>query len=486
MSIFYYLNKMINKSNRFTVDLFITFINSIAVIVGVFIINWYIARNHGTEILGHYLYFRRVFTSLIGVSLVGMNIGLPYFLPRSRYTGIKNSVFKIFIFLSIPILVIISLLISGSISLENNKISIFVYIIYGIGLNSQAITYALYRGKLKMFKASMLQFICVALVPFAMFYIYLDFSTILLSISLLTIGISSIGWLQSAPNSSSNKVKIKLKLFKFGIVRIVGFIGQAALLTGIPIILANTVHISNIAYFNSSLSVFRLILLILGPISIILLPRISKAFENGINNDVIMKLELLIYWTIVFSWIISFPLFIIGPKLLILWLGGEMTNNINIIGRMFVTMPLYAITIILRSPIDAVSKRGYNTIIYTISAIFMFISYIVLIHLNDNYIVSAVISFFIGYSVAALLSMYFAKKLIGVSIDKLNILVILISFSIINILFITIIKLIFDQFIPQLVSYGLVNLTLVLAYMFKSNEKHVSQIRNLIFNKGNA
>ncbi|MBC8401058.1 MAG: hypothetical protein H8E14_06175 [Candidatus Marinimicrobia bacterium] len=468
-------------------DFLITFSNAIAVIFGVFIINWYIARNHGMEILGHYLYFRRVFTSLIGFSLVGMNIGLPYFLPRSKNTGIINSAKKIFTLISIPIIVILSLFISSSTSLNDNQLNIIVYIIYGIGLNSQAITYALYRGKLKMFKASIIQFTCVALVPFAMFYFYLDFSTILLSIGLLTIGISSFGWIQPAPNSSSyNEVKIKLKLFKFGIVRIVGFIGQAALLTGIPIILANTVHINNIAYFNSSLSVFRLILLILGPISIILLPRISKAFEDGINNAVIMNLEMLIYWTIIFSWVISFPLFIIGPKLLILWLGGEMTNNINIIGRIFITMPLYAITIILRSPIDAVSKRGYNTIIYAISAIFMFISYIILVSLLDNYIVSAVISFFIGYSVAALLSIYFAKKLIGINIDKLNILVLLISFSIINILFITIIKLIFDQFIPQLVSYWLVNLTLVSAYVFKSNEKHVTQFRNLIFNKGNV
>jgi len=128
------------------VDFLIVFTNAIAVIVGVFIINWYVAKYFGTEILGHYLYIRRFFTSLIGASLVGMNIGLPFYLPRSKSDVVKNSAFTIFIFLSIPIIVIFSYFISLSSSLAGKEVSILIYIMYGIGLNSQAITYARFRG----------------------------------------------------------------------------------------------------------------------------------------------------------------------------------------------------------------------------------------------------------------------------------------------------------------------------------------------------
>ncbi|NQT25736.1 hypothetical protein HQ585_10295 [candidate division KSB1 bacterium] len=444
------------------------------------------AKYFGTEILGHYLYIRRFFTSLIGASLVGMNIGLPFYLPRSKSDVVKNSAFTIFIFLSIPIIVIFSYFISLSSSLAGKEVSILIYIMYGIGLNSQAITYARFRGEFKMFKASILQFTCVALIPFAIFFYSTDLANIFLLIGISTLIISSIGWIKNAISSTfTNKIKGTLNLLRFGIERIMGFFGQAALLTGIPIILANSVHINNLAYFNSSLSVFRFVLIILGPLSIILLPRISKAINEGIDSGILENLELLLYWTIIASWAVSFPLFIIGPEFLTLWLGGMVTYNISVISRIFLIIPLYAITVILRSPIDAASERGYNTVIYSISAIFMFIGYFIFDKIMDNYMLTAVLALSVGYLSAAVLSLYFVNKLLSVKIKPLKILKALGSYSFVSILIFITIEALIDSILIQLLVYGIISIFMILAYLYYSRGEYVSQLRNLFLKINN-
>jgi len=337
-----------------------------------------------------------------------------------------------------------------------------------------------------MFKASILQFTCVALIPFAIFFYSTDLANIFLLIGISTLIISSIGWIKNAISSTfTNKIKGTLNLLRFGIERIMGFFGQAALLTGIPIILANSVHINNLAYFNSSLSVFRFVLIILGPLSIILLPRISKAINEGIDSGILENLELLLYWTIIASWAVSFPLFIIGPEFLTLWLGGMVTYNISVISRIFLIIPLYAITVILRSPIDAASERGYNTVIYSISAIFMFIGYFIFDKIMDNYMLTAVLALSVGYLSAAVLSLYFVNKLLSVKIKPLKILKALGSYSFVSILIFITIEALIDSILIQLLVYGIISIFMILAYLYYSRGEYVSQLRNLFLKINN-
>ena len=73
------------------------------------------------------------------------------------------------------------------------------------------------------------------------------------------------------------------------------------LLAGIPLVLAQTVNFESVAYFNSSLSLVRLSLIIVNPIGMVLLPRISNKIAIGRKRDVLKHLEIFFNTGIVIS-----------------------------------------------------------------------------------------------------------------------------------------------------------------------------------------
>ena len=68
-------------------------------------------------------------------------------------------------------------------------------------------------------------------------------------------------------------------------------------------------------------------------------------------------------------------IFIFTPFIFELWLG-QMDNTGSLILRgIIISLPFYTIAGLARSPIDAASYRGYNSIIYGIAAMFVVASY---------------------------------------------------------------------------------------------------------------
>ena len=76
--------QILNKKLSFKNDLGITIFNGFIVIIGIFLLNGYIARVLGIEYLGEYLLLRTVVLSIIGVLLIGMNISLPTFIAKGK------------------------------------------------------------------------------------------------------------------------------------------------------------------------------------------------------------------------------------------------------------------------------------------------------------------------------------------------------------------------------------------------------------------
>jgi O-antigen/teichoic acid export membrane protein len=103
--------------------------------------------------------------------------------------------------------------------------------------------------------------------------------------------------------------------------------------------------------------------------------------------------------------------YINAPLILKLWLGEVSVNGVNILRLTILALPFYTFAGLSRSPIDAVSERGYNSLIYSLAAIVM----IAIIFIGDifdfDFLETALISFLISHIVAGLTSAYFIQRL---------------------------------------------------------------------------
>ncbi|HIA28956.1 MAG TPA: hypothetical protein EYN81_01510, partial [Candidatus Marinimicrobia bacterium] len=72
-------------------DFIMTLVNGVVVMIGIFLLNGYVARHHGLETLGHYLLVRRTSYAVVGVLLLGMNVGLPNFVAKDQKESFGDS-----------------------------------------------------------------------------------------------------------------------------------------------------------------------------------------------------------------------------------------------------------------------------------------------------------------------------------------------------------------------------------------------------------
>lgn len=477
--------KILFKQLPFKQDLILTTINSICLIIGVFFINALIARTHGLDVLGEYLLLRRTSYSFVGVMLVGINISLPAFIAKQNNNGYLESAITAFVFLSVPIVAFFVLLIKYNWITGFEANYVMSYTVYLLGICLQYLVYGLYRGFMNMVGANIFQLCLSAVVPILMFYNLESFSEIISNIGIILIVISTIAILIRNKGLAFNKItKENFRQFlNFGLVRVPSQIAQFFLLAGPPLLIASHVSFEDLSYFNSSLSLVRIFLIIVGPLGILLLPRISKALHEKKNVSVKNHLNTMIGLVVLIGTIMSISLSLIGPELVQIWLGKISDNGRDIVTYLMMVIPFYALVGVLRSPIDASSQKGYNSNIYIISVLAMFITYKIFIEITHDYVISGVVCFIIGYLVASIYSLYMIKKMYGLSIiSSIQWIELLISILFTFIIFNGLDLWIMNDFV-KVISFILLMSISSIVYLFKSNTPNIKELRTVIFNK---
>ena len=404
--------KIFSHKLSFKSDFIVTFLNGLIVIGGVFILNGLIARIHGLELLGEFLLIKRTLSAVVGILLIGMNVGLPNYLSRNFQRSFGDISFILFIIVTIPltVILIISILwfdITGFYSEH-----FWIYIIFSLGISAQFITYALYRGYMNMIGANIFQLLGTAIIPIIIFTFVIDlyegFSWIgscVLIVMIFAFIIRNKGINIHEINFEQSK-----KIIIYGLERIPSFVAQFILLAGIPLFLAQTVNFESVAYFISSLSLVRLSLIIVNPIGMVLLPRISNKIASGAMDDVANFLNIFLKAGIVFSVIGTTYFYINAPLILTFWLGEVSETGITILRLTILALPFYTFSGLTRSPIDAVSEKGYNSLIYGLAAVVLITIIFIGKTLGFDLLTTALVSFLISHIVAGLLGAFFIQR----------------------------------------------------------------------------
>ncbi len=477
------LHNILKKEMSFGKDFLVTVVNAVGIIIGVFLLNAYIARIHGIEILGEYLFIRRTVFSAIGIFLVGMNIGLPYYIAKGNKNSYGKSAIVTFLFISVPLLFVITILIKARVINLFLPELIWPILVYSIGANILNLVIGLYRGYLNMLGASIISFIGSILIPVIFFLFFRELSLILILIGLSVILVSLIVYIQREKYLISftiNFYEIK-KLLKYGLERIVSFLSQFFLLAGIPILLYSEISKTSLAYLNSSISLIRLSLVIIGPIGFIILPRVSKMIASSSKYELEKKIQTIVSW-IFFIGIIGMALMLFyGPIIIKYWLGEISSEGATISRLIAFSIPLFMVTGILRSVIDAVSERGYNSIIYSCSVIILLLVYYILKFYGVSNVVAGIIGFNFGYIVSGVLSIVFIRYNLKINLIYIELMVTVLLQLIVLALVFALMNLTSMSMEIQFLLYMIIIIIGSILFFYKSKQFWVSQLREKLF-----
>jgi O-antigen/teichoic acid export membrane protein len=423
------------KKYSLRTDYLMTAINGIAVLLGVFFLNGLIARVYGLEVLGEFLLIRRTGFAIVGVILLGMNIGIPSLIGRESNMGVERSAIALFIIYTLPFIAIISFIISQGNLFGFNHENALSYGLFILAVSFQYIVYGMYRGHLKMIGANSLQFIGTALIPILVFTFVGDLPRSLSIISGIIIVVNIIYFLVLSSRMTLFAVNVSsiTKLARFGFERLISFFSQFVLLAGAPLLISFYSPYTDIAYFNSLISLVRLFLFVIGPLGIVLLPRIAKAVKENNEVQIARGLNILLKLIILYSGLATIYIYSFAGKILELWLGTISESGLWMAPIMVLVIPFYLIIEILRSPIDGLSLRGYNSIVYSIAASILLISFYFLTFLGVNEMQAGVYSFLLGYVSAAIASIVVVKILTNIALPDFRYIVMtLLSFIILH------------------------------------------------------
>lgn len=408
---------MLEKRLSLRTDFFITGLNGVGTVLGIFVVSGYLARSLGLDALGEYLLVRRTVTASLGVLLFGMNVALPALIAKNEGRGFGESAAVVFSLGTLPLILLIwSVSHFGSIAFPIS----LPYIVFTIGFCLLTLAYALYRGHLNMVGANLLQLLAGTVVSMAAAFFASSVEQLLLMIGLGMTLISGVAFLQRNRGFHPGRISPgdTAALVKFGLVRVPGLLFQFFLLAGAPLLALTYLSLTDQAFLNAGISLVRSFLMVAGPLGIILLPRVSHAVSSGLTDNLRLNLSVLIHASLFYGALSGFVLSQLSHEILLIWLG-EVTNEAAR-GAMVLlySVPFFILSAVLRGPIDAGHERGYNSHIYGTGVVVMLVTFFMMIAYYNDPFLSAAGAFLTGHTASGLASFYIARKLFGIPLLK--------------------------------------------------------------------
>lgn len=110
-----------------------------------------------------------------------------------------------------------------------------------------------------------------------------------------------------------------------------------------------------------------------------------------------------------------------AEELFLIWLNIEHNDTLQLARYILLVIPLYVLTDLLRSPLDGLSDRGLNSIVYGVSASVFIAVFYGGIYIGKSPLYTIVIGFISGYFTSSLLSVYYINRILLLSLRKMNV-----------------------------------------------------------------
>jgi len=276
------------------------------------------------------------------------------------------------------------------------------------------IAFAYFRGQSRLGWANLLQVVNVGIIPLtiALFSTRWTVGELVLWHGVLA-GVIAISALLrpllrglTRKESIYSMRQIRLKLLDYSLRRVGAVVGMVLLLTLGPILMANFATKEDLAYFLIGVQINRMFFSLFGPIGIVLLPKFAYEVSKGMTEGVNRGLSMIFQASTAIGLFAMVHLFYFAKPILENWLGEATPDGVLIFRFFALSIPFYLLFENARNPIDAYSKKGYNSRNLLISLGVLLMTLLGLVSLGKVTLSLALTwSYVVGYSVLGLLSL---------------------------------------------------------------------------------
>ena len=416
------------KLKFFFKDIFLTYIAEFIVLASFFIIYKLIANNFGPEGVGEYSLIKKVFSFFLPITFLGLGVGITRCIAitkdkAERVDHLKIGLIMVFISTSIFLIFInifkenFAKIFFGTTEYVN---LVFPFSIFLIGVVFHMLVYSYFRGYLLIKFFNFFQIINLAIVPIVIL-VFLKDITIENFIFLIGISTFIIAFIFSLYFIREFFTSIREEQFKnsfkklvhYSFPRIPGNFALAGILSLSPIVAVHFATIEEVGYLSVSQSLLQVSSVVVAPLGLVLLPKISNLIAGGRQETIKENLNFLIGAVVQCSIFACFQLIIFSDFIIKYWLGPEFLPAVPIMRIIFCSIVFYTFYVSMRSILDATEIKPLNTINLFISLIiFTVVSFILLfLFIFFNPIISLAISFTFSLACLGILTYISIRKI---------------------------------------------------------------------------
>ena len=331
----------------------------------------------GPVALGEYLLLRRVLAWLFAGAVLGLGNALPRYIARSvqRPAAERRAYFlgasaSLVGFTSCVGLILyagrqsFARWMFGDAKLANLILPLGLML---IGQAAQTAAYGFYRGILAMRRANATQLCNFALIPIAvMLLLYRTHSVAWIvgvtgALTVIAAGLFARLILRQFAKVPSPRVRpYAVELLRYGVGRVPGDFGGAALFALGPMIAVHYLPMTQVAYLLLGSNFLMVVGYAAGPLGVVLLSKLSMMLSQDRLEDVRVSLGHLAGAVLDLSIFVCLQLAVFADVLVRVWVGSTFLPGTSIVRLLILAVPPYLFYMTLRSSIDAVTVKPRN------------------------------------------------------------------------------------------------------------------------------
>ena len=235
------------------------------------------------------------------------------------------------------------------------------------GLAAQTAAFSYYRGILAMKRANAIQLFHFAIIPIGVVVLLYPAHSVALIVGVagaLTVVAAALFarpiFRELARNPLPKLRPYAAELLRYGVGRVPGDFGQAALFALGPLMATHYLPLTQVAYLLLGSNFLLVMGYTAGPLTVVLLSKFSMMLGQNRLAEVRESLEHLVRAVLDISVFVSLQLVVFADVLVRVWVGPRFLPGISIIRLLILAIPPYLFYMALRSSIDAVTVKPRN------------------------------------------------------------------------------------------------------------------------------
>lgn len=407
------------KKDNFKLDLLITMVGQGMVMVASFALNKILSNYLSIESYGIYNIVRRTANVISYLMILALGIAIPKYLAMAL-EDVDKTKYKKYVIASIEILLLTILAISSVLMLaeelvvniifgsEEYSLYVLPIVLFSAGTTVSTYVYSFYRGNGAFYKYNIAQIFTQLLSLLIAWYWKKDVYTILMvwGISLLSIYGTRI--LFEVFTQVNGLIKIEKKvsvknelreLLSFCIPRVPGEFVLFSYTVVPTIIVSSKFGVESSAFYSVGFTINTTITSLFSMVGVILLPLVSKSIANKSFSLASTKIDMLERIYFVLSLFFTIVIWVLTSLVIRLLFSDDYLYSIPLVRMMAMALLPQSFYLLLRNPLDAISKVPYNSINLAIS-----FALLIIVTLISKNLIQAVGAVVISYWILGILT----------------------------------------------------------------------------------